>query len=186
LAVRQRASEIIRQFVRPRREILDIVDVFYADKMQGRFNLGVHIRGTDARVDKKSLRGQVLNVTRYEECIRELLRRYSDAQIFVASDEEFLVATMRELFGPRVIATSAYRHQEGEWLGRGPTGWTMPAYVVKDRETAARNGEEAVIDYLLLARCDWLVHNGSSLARTALLKVPDMPVTSLVERPITA
>lgn len=44
-----------------------------------------------------------------------------------------------------------------------------------DRDKAARNGEEAVIEYLLLAQCNYLVHNGSSIARTVLLKVPEMP-----------
>ena len=40
---------------------------------------------------------------------------------------------------------------------------------------AARKGEEATIDYLLLARCSYLVHNGSGLGRTVLLKVPELP-----------
>jgi hypothetical protein len=51
----------------------------------------------------------------------------------------------------------------------------MPAYLANDRDRAAQNGEEAVIEYLLLARCKHLVHNGSSLSRTVLLKDPEMP-----------
>ena len=51
----------------------------------------------------------------------------------------------------------------------------MPAYIASDSRAAARNGEEAVVDYLLLSHCDVLVHNGSGLARTALLANPDLP-----------
>jgi hypothetical protein len=41
-------------------------------------------------------------------------------------------------------------------------------------DRAASNGEETVIEYLLLARRNYLVHNSSSLARTVLLKRPEM------------
>jgi hypothetical protein len=54
----------------------------------------------------------------------------------------------------------------------------MPAYITGARERAARNGEEAVIEYLLLSRCHYLVHNGSSLARTVLLNAPHVPHTN--------
>ena len=72
----------------------------------------------------------------------------------------------------RVIAYDSIRHQGGEAAGQGPTGWIMPAYIASDRDVAARNGEDAVIEYLLLSRCHYLVHNGSSLARTVLLNAP--------------
>jgi hypothetical protein len=54
----------------------------------------------------------------------------------------------------------------------------MPAYIAGDREHAAQNGEEAVIEYLLLSRCHYLVHNGSSIARTVLLNMPHLPHTN--------
>jgi hypothetical protein len=48
----------------------------------------------------------------------------------------------------------------------------MLAYIAADRDRAARNGEDAIVEYLLLSRCDHLVHNGSSLARMVLLNAP--------------
>src|SRR6185369_11510514 len=62
--------------------------------------------------------------------------------------------------------------------GKGPTGWIMPAYIAGDRDRAERNGEEAVVEYLLLSSCDYLVHNGSGLARTVLLNAPQLPHTN--------
>ena len=51
----------------------------------------------------------------------------------------------------------------------------MPGYIASNRDRAAQNGEEAVIKCLMLARSNYLVHNGSSLSRTVLLNDPDMP-----------
>ncbi len=184
-ALRRWASAIIRQYVRPRRDIFEIAEAFFADRMRGKFNIGLHLRGTDALVEgKRAQRGQILDFLRYRECVNNLLRTYPEAGLFVASDAESSVMRMREMFGNRVIATTAYRHQGGEMAGSGPTGWIMPAYLVKDRDLTARSGEEAVIDYLLLSRCNWLIHNGSSLARTVLLNVPEMPVSSTVVPPV--
>jgi hypothetical protein len=50
----------------------------------------------------------------------------------------------------------------------------MPGYIASDREIAARNGEDAIVEYLLLRRCFYLVHNGSGLARTVLLAQPKL------------
>jgi hypothetical protein len=85
-------------------------------------------------------------------------------------------------FPGRVIAYDSIRHQSGEAAGQGPTGWIMPAYIAADRDVAAKNGEDAVIEYLLLSRCDYLVHNGSSLARTVLLNAPELCHTNTHRR----
>jgi hypothetical protein len=103
--------------------------------------------------------------------------------ILVASDASSSVDFITNAFGSRVLTYDSVRHQGGAPAGKGPTGWIMPAYIAADRDRAARNGEEAIIEYLLLARCNYLVHNGSSLARTVLLTVPDMRHTNTHHRP---
>jgi hypothetical protein len=55
----------------------------------------------------------------------------------------------------------------------------MPGYLTQDPDGAAKNGEEAVIEYMLLSRCDYLVHNNSSIPRMVLLTAPDMPDTNI-------
>jgi hypothetical protein len=100
------------------------------------------------------------------------------ARVFVATDEQSSLDFLREAFGDRVVAIEGLRHESGEAAGQGPTGWLMPAYSAADRDRAARNGEEAVMEYLLLSRCTHLVHNGSSLARTVLLSAPQLPHTN--------
>jgi hypothetical protein len=58
----------------------------------------------------------------------------------------------------------------------------MPAYIAADCESAVQNGEDAVVEYLLLTRCNHLVHNGASLATTLLLNNPRMPHTNTHSR----
>ena len=55
----------------------------------------------------------------------------------------------------------------------------MPAYLTEDPNRAARNGEEATVEYILLRRCNYLVHNYSSIPRAVLLTVPDMLETNI-------
>ena len=179
--LRRRASKLISRHLRVRQEIQERAQKFYELNMQRRPNIGVHLRGTDALVHKGRFRwGPYLDLARYRSCIDDFLRSYPDASIFVASDAESSVQKMRDIYGDRVVATEAVRHQGGPLAGKGPTGAIMPAHLTVDANVAARSGEEAVIDYLLLSRCDALVHNGSSLARTVLLNVPEMPVSNTI------
>lgn len=178
--LRRQTADIIARYVRPRSYIEQKVERFYQEKMSGRPVIGVHARGTDA-ISSEEIRPHrrgSLNLSRYRAAIERLLEAEPAARIFVATDDQASLNYFEESFPGRVLAFDSTRHQGGEAAGRGPTGWIMPAYIAEDPDLAARNGEEAVIEYLLLGRCRHLVHNGGSLARTVLLRVPDLPHTN--------
>lgn len=173
--VRQVASEIVRDYIRPRDYIREKVAEFHDRQMAGRYVIGVHIRGTDANVDAtRWIRQSGVRYDRYLTALRRLRQAHPDALILVASDEHASVERIREAFRD-TIAYASIRHRDGEVAGRGPAGGILPAYLTKDPELAARNGEEAVIEYLLLCRCNFLIHNFSSIPRAVLLSVPQMP-----------
>ena len=153
---------------------------FAATHLAGAPLIGVHARGTDA-ISEQELRPHrrgSLVLARYVDELHRLLEEMPTARIFVASDDERSIQHLRQAFLDRVIAWASVRHHGGAGAGHGPTGWLMPAYIAGNRDLAARNGEDAVIEYLLLSRCDYLVHNGSSLARTVLLNAPHLPHTN--------
>jgi hypothetical protein len=179
-ALRRRAAAIIREYIRPRAYIQRKIHEFSARHMTRGYVIGVHARGTDAisKAEIREHRQGSLVLSKYRAEVQRLLNDHPDAAIFVATDDQASLEYFQEQFGARVIAYDSIRHEGGEAAGEGPTGWIMPAYVAADRDRAARNGEEAVIEYLLLSRCDHLVHNGGSLARTVLLNVPDLPHTN--------
>jgi hypothetical protein len=178
--LREAASRIIRRFVRPREYVQREVERFVEDHFRGECVIGVHARGTDA-ISKHELRGHrhgSLRLSNYAVELARLLEMRPAARIFVATDAQSSLDYFAKLFGRRVFAYNSIRHESGKPAGKGPTGWLMPAYIARDRDRAAHNGKEAVVDYLLLSRCHHLVHNGSSLARTVLLNVPRLAHTN--------
>jgi hypothetical protein len=182
--LRRAAKVILDGFVKPRPYILGKAVEFYAAQMAGHDVIGVNARGTDAiaQNEPRYNRHGSLVLSRYVEEIERLLEVRPDAKIFMATDDQASLNSLKDTFGSRLIAYDSIRHQEGEAVGRGPTGWGVPGYIAVDRDLAARNGEEAIIEYLLLSRCDHLVHNGSSLARTVLLNAPQLPHTNTHRR----
>ena len=184
--LRREAKEILNDSVRPRSYILQKVEDFYARHLAGHHVIGVHARGTDATSTRevRAFRNNSLVLSRYTSEIEDLLERHPRAKIFVATDEESSLRQLEAAFPQRVISYDSVRHQDGEQpAGQGPTGWIMPGYIAADRDVAARNGEDAIIEYLLLSRCQYLVHNGSSLARTVLLNAPNLAHTNTHRRP---
>jgi hypothetical protein len=184
-ALRRQAKAVLDRFVRPRAYILEKVRDFFARHMAGRYLIGVHARGTDAtsKEELRPFRRGSLSMARYCDEIDRVLGCRPDAKLFVASDEHSSVRHLAEAFPGRVIAYDSIRHENGEPAGRGPTGWIMPAYIAGDRNVAARNGEDAIVEYLLLSQCNYLFHNGSSLARTVLLNAPELPHANTHRRP---
>ena len=178
--LRQEAHDIIRCFIQPRDYIQQKASHFFQQYMKGRPIIGVHARGTDATSQQeiRPHRHGSLILSKYVTAIQRILDAQPTARLFVATDAQASLEYLRNAFGTRVFAYTSIRHVSGEAAGKGPTGWIMPAYIAGDRDRAAHNGEEAVIDYLLLSRCNYLVHNGSSLARTVLLNAPQLPHTN--------
>lgn len=179
-ALRRRTSEIIDSFVRPRPEVRRRADAFYEQHLRGHDVIGVHARGTDAVSSRetRSYRQGSLSLERFNEAIVDQLRLRPNARVLVATDEQRTLDHLAQRFGERVVALDAIRHHGGEPAGSGPTGCIMPAYVTADRDRAAQNGEDAVVEWLLLTRCRHMVHNGASLAVTALLAAPDLSYTN--------
>ena len=184
--LRREAKIIVDSFIRPRAYLLQKVHSFFARHMAGHHLIGVHTRGTDAtsKQEVRPFRQGSLVLPRYVAEIEQLLAVQPRAKIFVATDDQSSLDYLAKAFGPRVIAYDSVRHHGGAAAGEGPTGWIMPAYITQDRDVAAKNGEDAVIEYLLLSRCHHLVHNGSSLARTVLLNAPRLPHTNTHPRSV--
>ena len=182
--LRDRTQRIIEKFVRPRAYIQEKVERFIAEKFGDGPVIGVHVRGTDAISDqeKSGLRKDSLNLLSYMKEIEKLIQRWPSAKVLVATDAQSSLRWLRTYLGEKVISYASILHEEGEAAGKGPTGGLMPAYIAGDRMRAAQNGEEAVIEYLLLTKCNHLIHNGSNLARTALLHSPNLVHTNVHPR----
>ena len=173
---RQLASEIVRDYIRPRPYIAEKAELFAREHMAGQYVIGVHIRGTDAiDLPGRFVRRPGAQIRTCCAILRRLLRKHPDAIILAASDTQDFIDRIRRVFGSRVISYDSIRHEGGDLVGKGPLGGSMPAFLTQNPDKAAQSGEDAVIEYLLLCRCNYLVHNLSAIPRAVLLTVPDMP-----------
>ena len=175
--LRERASRLIYRYINPRDYIREAVDRFYDQHLKGHPVIGVQIRGTDAdsKQETRAFRQGMLSLPRYVNEVKLALQSSPAAKIFVATDAQSSLDFMANEFGDRVISYDSLRHQDGNPSGKGPTGALLPAYICGSPGIAAANGEQAIIEWLLLTLCDELIHNGGSLARTVLLCDPLMP-----------
>lgn len=171
------ASRLIEMFVRPRQYIQDRAAEFVSRHFTGHRVIGLHIRGTDAvsQEEGRLFRKNSLAIERYLEIIAVEKQKTPDAKIFVATDSVDSLSAIKEVYGDSVLSYSTILHAHGQAAGKGPTGALMPSYFASDPNIAVENGAEAVVDFLILRRCDLLIHNGASLARTVLLSDPVMP-----------
>lgn len=178
--LRQWTSDLMRSYVRPRGYIRTKVESFFTERLRGDDLIGVHVRGTDAvsPAETRAYRQGSLALDRFVRTLSALAEERPRARFFVATDAQSSLDHLIEAFGDRVVAYETIRHLGGEAAGSGPTGQIMPAYITHDRAAAARNGEDAVAEFLLLGRCSHLVHNGAGLALTVLLRDPAMPHTN--------
>ncbi len=174
---RRMLNRIVRKYIKPRDFILEKVKVYWEKNMQNHYVIGVHIRGTDALSDPRRI--GMLNYDRYIIAIKQLLKYHQKAKILITTDDERSLEVMQEAFKDKIICYDAIRYVSGISVGKGPTGSVIPSYIANDRSKAAQNGEEAVIEFLLLSKCDFLIFNGSGLARTTLVVSPELPYLNI-------
>ena len=160
---RQRGYRLIQQYIRPRPQVREKVDAYVRAHFEGDFVIGVHYRGTDKledapRVPYESVRAAIL------DAIGAAGPR--PFRLFVATDEQAFVDFMRERFPDGLHCLEMQRSVDGS-----------PIDVLQGDNV--KKGEAALLDCLLLSRCDRLVRTASNLSLCSALFNPDMPVVVL-------
>jgi hypothetical protein len=160
---REDVFKLISNYVRIRKGILDKVDEFVADNFDNFFIIGVHYRGTDKWKEAPRVP--------YEEAIRVISEQANqlpkDAyKIFVATDEQAFLDHIRQIFPGKVFATDAHRSKNT--LG-----------VHHSENNHYELGEQALVDALLLSKCDLLIRTSSNLSLWSSYFNPDLPVIIL-------
>jgi hypothetical protein len=170
----RRAAELTARYIRVEPALRARVDAFRQQQFGDAFVVGVHYRGTD----KKQLYPYVSPAYGlFEAEIHRILdaRAPDRYRLFVATDEIEFLDWAGARFGdhvvwcpsaPRLSATDAQ-------ASRGGTHKSA-------RFAPYLKGESAVIDCLLLAACQYLVKNRSSLSDVSLAFNPGLPWTQIL------
>jgi len=159
---RRSYHRIFRRYIRIKPHILERTEAIYRAHMAGRYCLGVHYR-------HPAHDSECLNpIPRPEAFISELRRKLPRARpwvVFLASDAEPAVTAFREAFGKHLVLQPGVRRSAS--LAEGNLHHDNPA-------ASLVLGEQALIDCLLLTRCDLLLHVTSNLATAAGYMNPKM------------
>ena len=163
------APGLVRKYIGIKKEFLDKVEQFFSKNINNKYTLGVHYRGTD-----KNTEVQMVNYKSFIDMVISLLEesRKFDC-IFVSSDEQKFIDFIENSFKHRLPVVF---HDDTE---RSTTTTAIHRSGSGDRY---RKGEEAVMNCLLLSKCDALIKTPSILSGWSKLFNPDLPVT-MVGRP---
>ncbi|MEM7561568.1 MAG: hypothetical protein AAF353_00820 [Pseudomonadota bacterium] len=174
---RRIGANIVSKYIRPRDYIVQKVEGFYFRQLSGHFVIGMHIRGTDA-IGSLMREKEVEIVDYAAEADRIVSARRSQGEsgfrIFVATDDEKYVDGLRARYGERLVCYDAIRKRNESDKGAGPTGALMPDYIANDPDVASKNGEDVVVEYMLLCKSDYFIYNISSVSRAVLITCPDL------------
>ena len=160
-------NEIISSHIKIKEHIIDTVDLFYTNNMKNENVLGVQIRGTDtAKI--------AVPIKDYIQEVDTLLKSHNVTKIYVASDTHEALEAVKDRFSDLVISYNCRRQLKfdgnkihgGDWKN---LGFKSPKDV----------GDEALIETLLLSKCNHIIHTKASIAIAALLFNPQISHTYL-------
>lgn len=161
---RKYVNGLIERYIEIKPIVLDKMNEFYQQNMQGSYMLGVHIRGCN---DLGPSQG-VDPMKRYVKYTRKYLEKYPDAKVFVATDYRKALQIMVSEFGDKICFRKVIRSKN-----RNPVQYGCHAKR-KHRPGGPRVGEEVLIDALLLSKCQYLIRGFSNVASCASFFNPRM------------
>ena len=169
---RQEGHALIQKYIQFKPHILQKVETFERMHFQGHVVIGVHFRGTDKLEKEASFITHSEVFRQVQELVRPLILKRIQYKVFLATDEQKMVDFMKSVFSTHLCYQSnALRAKKGDL----PPHFNQ-AY---DRYLC---GEEAVVDCLLLSKCDLLVRTSSNLSLWSMYLNPQLPVIELNRR----
>lgn len=154
---------LIEPYIRLNKVVQSKIDTFYDEHMRDKHVIGIHLRGTD----KKSEVAPVpINVI-----LQEAKKQAApDSYFFVATDDATLLDAAKKSLKERIIyCMSHQRSSDGRALH------------YNSRHRKACLGEEVVIEAMLLARCNKMIHTNSNVSTAVLFLNPDLENIMLSE-----
>jgi hypothetical protein len=170
IADRRRAADLIKKYVRVKPHIQADVDNYVRENFQGHYVIGIHHRGTD-----KVLETAIVPYAKTYSVLNDVIKKLhpndlSRLRVYVATDDQHFLNYLVEKMPSIVIysdfvrsSTSAAIHNSAELY-----------------DSNYQMGYEALIDCLLLSRCNFLIRPASStLSMASMCFNPQLDTLSL-------
>jgi hypothetical protein len=157
------AAGIVARHVRIKESVRSQADRYWLEQAGGAHVIGVHYRGTDKWEGAPPVPYEAM-----EAAVRASAPAAGSApwKVFVATDEQAFLDYMVSAHPGRVLFRPMRRSVDG-------------SPIHKSHGDGFRKGEDAVLDCLLLARCEQLIRTDSDLSLFSTFFSPTLPVTLL-------
>lgn len=164
---RQICYDIVSKYgIKPRDYIIKYVDNLLEPYTTNR-KIGVHVRKTDAGGQG---RRKPVVLERFYEHIDKIIT--PDDYIVIATDEQQILSEFVRIYGDKILYQNCIRHEDGDQVKYvTPNNMGMPNFINKNPQLC---GEQVVKDVELLSRCDYFIHNLSSVSTAVLGLNPSM------------
>jgi len=165
------ANKIINKYIKLNDATATKVENFANTFFDGKI-LGVHIRYSKSHYQRERQGNDVLK--RFKKNIEKHLCNGGYDKVFIATDCEEVILTMKDHFGDKVVYYDSYRAKSGELFDSKELSNIK---TVKDIPTSLAKieyAEEALIESYLLSKTDKLLHGISNLSSCVQFLNPDM------------
>ena len=148
-------EHIITPFIRLKPIICEKINSFFSHHIKGKHTIGIHLRGTD----KKTEVAQVPPLKILQEA---QLQAGPNSQFFIATDEQELLELAKKTLKGNVIYYDSHRSYNGQAIHYNQK---FPMDIL---------GEEVIIETMLLAQCNIMVHTCSNVSTAVLFFNPEL------------
>lgn len=167
---RKRAYQLIKKYVQIKFHIQEKIDLFAKNNFQGSYIIGCHYRGTDKCGQGGGLPfNQVFDTI--QTTIDSMPKKYkNNYKIFIATDDQPFLDAIKERFKCPILYYDVIRSTDGT-----PVHYN---YYTSNYQ----KGEDALIDCLLLSKCNFLFKMDSNLSRCSAFFNPFIPTMLLTDK----
>ena len=168
LPYRQFVNQKIKQYIRIKKNVTEKVDAFYSKNMQNYLCIGVHVRFANAHAHEVP-GGRHPTIKQYFAEIDAIVKSNSHQKIkiYIATDSHQVIAQFKQRYDSNLIYIDAYRASGAEDPGliyENPSYWLQHPAEWHKKKAGFNGGLTALMDCLLLTRCDYLIHTTSNLS----------------------
>lgn len=172
--VMKKVGDLVKRHIRVRPYLLERVEAIRSECMGDAFVIGIHYRGTD----KKLLYPyESPSYDLFDEYIGRVIKRYAvgEFKLFIATDEMEFMEWARTRYKDRVCC-----YEESPRLSRTDPSASKGGTHKSKAFSNHLKGESAVMDCLLLSRCNYIIKNRSSLSDISLAFNPFLDWTMIL------
>lgn len=167
--------KILSQYIKIKQEILSEVDNYKNRYMNNIVCIGVHVRFSGAHTNEKP---GIVTLDDYFSEINSLIKSlHKSYKIYLATDSQYVVNQFKQRYKDNLLYIDALRSEyngEVHLIYANPDYWLSHPQEFHAKKPGYKGGKDALMDCLLLSKCDYLIHTTSNVSDYATFFNPDI------------